>query len=54
MDSCSVLLELVGVSRASENGDECVRTKLDNHTLDVGIICKCVLPAQLLVLFRKV
>jgi hypothetical protein len=28
--------------------------KLEDHTLDVGIICKCVLSAQLPVLFRKV
>jgi hypothetical protein len=58
MDSCCFVLELVGVCRASENGDEC-GIKLDDHTLDVGIIlqvcaacptvlfCKCVLPAQL-------
>jgi hypothetical protein len=31
-----------------------VRIKLYDHTLDVCIICKCVLPAQILVLFRKV
>jgi hypothetical protein len=28
--------------------------KLDDHTVDVGIICKCMLPAQLPILFRKV
>jgi hypothetical protein len=53
MDSCCFVLELVGVCRASENGDECVGIKLDDDTVDVGIICKCVLPAQLPVLFRK-
>jgi hypothetical protein len=31
-----------------------VGIKLDDHTFDVGIICKCVLPAQLPVLLRKV
>jgi hypothetical protein len=31
-----------------------VSLKLDNHALDVDIICKCMLPAQLPVLFRKV
>jgi hypothetical protein len=31
-----------------------VGIKLDDHTLDVGIIYKCVLPAQLPVSFRKV
>jgi hypothetical protein len=30
-----------------------VRIKLDDHTLDVDIICKCVLPAQLAFLFQK-
>jgi hypothetical protein len=28
--------------------------KLDDHILDMGIICKCVLPAQHPILFRKV
>jgi hypothetical protein len=27
----------------AENGDECLN-KMDDHTLDVGIICKFVLP----------
>jgi hypothetical protein len=31
-----------------------VRIKLDDHTLDMGIICKCVLPAQLPILLQKV
>jgi hypothetical protein len=31
-----------------------VRKKLDDHTADVGIICKYVLPAQIPVLLRKV
>jgi hypothetical protein len=30
-----------------------VRIKLDNHPVDVGIICKCVLPAKRPVLFQK-
>jgi hypothetical protein len=53
MGSCCCVLELVGVCRASENGVESVGIKLDDHTLDVGIICKCVLPVKLPVLFRK-
>jgi hypothetical protein len=36
------VLELVGVCRSSENGDESVGIKLDDHILDVGIISKCV------------
>jgi hypothetical protein len=53
MDSCCFVLELVGVCTASENSDESVGIQLDDHTLDVGIICKCVLPAQIPILFQK-
>jgi hypothetical protein len=48
-----ILLELVVVCRAPENGDERVGIKLDDHTLEVGIICKFVLPAHFPVLLRK-
>jgi hypothetical protein len=54
MNSCCLVRELVEVFRAPENGVECVGIKLDDRNLDVGIICKCVLPVQLPVLFRKV
>jgi hypothetical protein len=48
---CSSWLESAEPLRKVTSG---VRIKLDDHTLDLSIICKCVLPAQLPVLFRKV
>jgi hypothetical protein len=40
------VLELVGVSRACENGDENVWIKLDNPRLVMVIIAECVQPPQ--------
>jgi hypothetical protein len=37
--------------RTSQNGDQCGYSW--SSTLDVGFICKCVLPARRPVLFRK-
>jgi hypothetical protein len=51
-ESSSFVFELVGVWWTSENGDECGIKP--SSTLDVGFICKYVLPAQRPVLFRKV
>jgi hypothetical protein len=55
MYSSCLVLELVGVSRASENGDESVWIKMDDHRIAAVTIteCVCSLP-KLPVLFRKV
>jgi hypothetical protein len=46
MYSSCFVLELVGVSVASQNGDESVSMKVDDHTFDVGITADCVQPPQ--------
>jgi hypothetical protein len=43
---CSNVWAVVALCLSRLESAEPLRKKLDNHTLDAGIICECVLPAN--------